>query len=75
MDAFPSSKEDSFPSLLRAECHIAGMSLRGGHDSVAMALKPCAQVGLPHSQANQSNFQMSQLFVSSGQVLEFQVQY
>ena len=37
MDAFPSSKEDSFPSLLRAECHTAGMCLLGGHDSVAMA--------------------------------------
>ena len=36
VDDFPSSKEDSFPSLLLPECHTAGMRLLGGRDSVAM---------------------------------------
>ena len=36
VDDFPSSKEDSFPSLLLPACHTAGMRLLGCHDSVAM---------------------------------------
>ena len=67
MDDFPSSKEDSFPSLLLPECHTAGMRLLGGRDSVAMTPEALCPGRAPTLTGKSNNFQVSQLFTSSGQ--------
>ena len=65
VDDFPSSKEDSFPSLLLPECHTAGMRLLGGRDSVAMTPEALCPGRAPTLTGKSK--QLPSCFTSSGQ--------